>query len=209
MVINDAVPSARVLLTKRSTQDEISRRNNALIVTRGRFISGGPSVSEKHKDAKDASERPLHLRITPGFKAGDVSHTLLPALLPALVSAVWVHDNTAAFFVVLVSASGGGTRTFCCCWCCCPIRCRRCLHVLQTDDAKWAAVDAAVADVRAVMAGVPLAQLPPPGVLLVKQQQQAQGPPPGQPPPFAAGSEVHNSTSVVCSVGVVLGGNAG
>lgn len=68
------------------------------------------------------------------------------------------------------------------------------LLLLQTDEERWAAVDAAAADVNKVMSGIKVENLPPPGWHLQQQQQAPQqpqrpaagppgGPPPGHPPP--------------------------
>lgn len=39
---------------------------------------------------------------------------------------------------------------------------------LQSDEAKWAAVHAAASDIEALLSGVPLAQLPPPGTRIMQ-----------------------------------------
>ena len=58
VVINDAPPPVRYQLTKRTTQDDIQRRTNTIIVTRGRYYLPGVPVDDK--------EPPLRLKISPG-----------------------------------------------------------------------------------------------------------------------------------------------
>jgi len=65
VVINDAGHHIRQLLTKRQTLDELSRRSNAQIVVRGRFIQGGSAKAS-------GTDRPLYLRVTPTAAAGQV-----------------------------------------------------------------------------------------------------------------------------------------
>jgi hypothetical protein len=45
---------------------------------------------------------------------------------------------------------------------------RACVAFLQTDDARWAAVHAAATDIEALLSGVQLAQLPPPGTRIMQ-----------------------------------------
>ncbi|KAK9844539.1 hypothetical protein WJX74_003775 [Apatococcus lobatus] len=58
VVINDAPSQTRYNLTKRPVQDDIARRTNTLIVTRGRYYP--PGVPQ------DETEPPLRLKILPG-----------------------------------------------------------------------------------------------------------------------------------------------
>ncbi|KAK9866860.1 hypothetical protein WJX84_006201 [Apatococcus fuscideae] len=58
VVINDAPAQTRYNLTKRPVQDDIARRTNTLIVTRGRYYPPGVPL--------DDAEPPLRLKILPG-----------------------------------------------------------------------------------------------------------------------------------------------
>jgi hypothetical protein len=79
VIINDSAASARHHLTKRTTQDEIQARTHTVIVTKGRYYAPGAPQDDK--------EKPLHLRITPGAHAGQVS-TARIARIPFRLAAV-------------------------------------------------------------------------------------------------------------------------
>ncbi len=65
VAINDAPGPIRYKLTLRTTQDDIARRTGTVVVVRGRFLPPGmPNNGE---------EPPLHLKITPGVTASEVS----------------------------------------------------------------------------------------------------------------------------------------
>ena len=63
VTINDAAPNLRHHLTKRSTQDDISKRTKAAIVVRGRYMPPGTQEGE---------EKPLYLKCTPGISRQEV-----------------------------------------------------------------------------------------------------------------------------------------
>ena len=63
VTINDAAPNLRHHLTKRSTQDDISKRTKASIVVRGRFMPPG---------SQEGEEKPLFLKCTPGLSRQEV-----------------------------------------------------------------------------------------------------------------------------------------
>lgn len=65
VVINDAPAQTRYNLTKRPVQDDIARRTNTLIVTRGRYYPPGVPL--------DDAEPPLRLKILPGGNLPPVS----------------------------------------------------------------------------------------------------------------------------------------
>ncbi len=65
VVINDAPAQTRYNLTKRPVQDDIARRTNTLIVTRGRYYPPGLP--------QDEAEPPLRLKILPGGNLPPVS----------------------------------------------------------------------------------------------------------------------------------------
>ena len=67
VVINDAPAQTRYNLTKRPVQDDIARRTNTLIVTRGRYYPPGLP--------QDDTEPPLRLKILPGGNLPPVSLT--------------------------------------------------------------------------------------------------------------------------------------
>lgn len=69
VVINDAPSQTRYNLTKRPVQDDIARRTNTLIVTRGRYYP--PGVPQ------DEIEPPLRLKILPGGNLPPVSPAAL------------------------------------------------------------------------------------------------------------------------------------
>ena len=70
VTINDAAPNLRHHLTKRSTQDDISKRTKAAIVVRGRYMPAG---------VLDATEKPLFLKCTPGLSLTEVGDVLCPS----------------------------------------------------------------------------------------------------------------------------------
>ena len=63
VTINDAAPNLRHHLTKRSTQDDISKRTKAAIVVRGRYLPAGVT---------DPNEKALFLKCTPGLSLTEV-----------------------------------------------------------------------------------------------------------------------------------------
>jgi hypothetical protein len=79
VVINDAPGAARFALTQRKTQDEISRRTHAQIVTRGRYIQGKEAAAAAQAGS-NAAEKPLFLRVTPGGNAGQVGGNVWAAI---------------------------------------------------------------------------------------------------------------------------------
>lgn len=68
VVINDAPTPGRISLTKRTNQEEITKRSNALIVTRGRYYPGGASSAGDAAHGRNEGEKPLFLKITPSNK---------------------------------------------------------------------------------------------------------------------------------------------
>lgn len=62
VVINDTLASTRHHLTKRTTQEDIQRRTNTIVVTKGKYQAPGMILQ--------GSDKPLHLRVTPGYQAG-------------------------------------------------------------------------------------------------------------------------------------------
>ncbi len=58
VVINEAPTEARIHLTKRSVQDDISGRTGTVITLKGRYYPPGMPRDEK--------EKPIYLKITPG-----------------------------------------------------------------------------------------------------------------------------------------------
>ena len=75
VTINDAAPNLRHHLTKRSTQDDISKRTKAAIVVRGRYMPAGVT---------DATEKPLFLKCTPGLSLTEVGTRSVPLICPDL-----------------------------------------------------------------------------------------------------------------------------
>lgn len=58
VTINDAPPAIRYSLTRRSFQDDVQRRTNSVVITKGRYVAPG---TQAHGD-----ELPLYLHIMPG-----------------------------------------------------------------------------------------------------------------------------------------------
>ena len=84
VTINDAPPQQRYLLTKRTTQEEIQRRTGTEIKNRGRYQAPGAPA--------DDQEKPLFLRVAPGFDL-PVRSEMLSLLHPNVL-----HDDQTTRF---------------------------------------------------------------------------------------------------------------
>eukprot|EP00983_Pelagomonas_calceolata_P067724 1149586-Pelagomonas_calceolata.AAC.3 len=149
VTINDAPAHVRMHLLKRPTQTDMERRTGTIINVKGRFYLPG--------QPQDPKEKPLHLNVRPG------AHHQVRSL-HAWVLGCWIlqlkpwtsghlSHMVESSSLQLSSAFCFQTKHMCMCY-------PRLHHLppwmLQTEMQKAAAVQAAVAEIHAIIAGRPL-----------------------------------------------------